>query len=271
MSCALPHSLRKDTMVTSGVSLGKGDTHLLATRSSACSVAGRGLLWYDCWVGMDKIELKATNREVLGKKVRHLRRDGITPLHLFGHGIQSLAIQCGTGEVERVLAQAGYTGLITLRLDHEKRSRTVVVREYNRDWQKGQLLHVDFYQVRMKEKMRVEVPVWLVGEAPALKSKDNMLEQELDTLTVECLPANIPSGIEVDISVLTEAGHGIRVKDIAVGEEIAVLDDPDSLVVKVSAQPRARLEEELEEAVEVEEEAVEAPEEAAPDEGTEGA
>lgn len=231
---------------------------MAAGRSSALSVAGRGLLWYDCRVDMDKIELKVTHREVLGKKVRHLRRDGITPLHLFGHGIQSLALQCGTGEVERVLAQAGYTALITLKLDKEKKSRTVVVREYDRDWRKGQLLHVDLYQVRMKEKMRVEVPVWLVGEAPALKSKDNMLEQEFDTLTVECLPANIPSGIEVDISILTEAGHGIRVKEIPVGEGIAILDDPEALVVKVSAQPRARLEEEVEEAAE-EEEAAEAP------------
>ena len=75
---------------------------------------------------MDRIELEVTNREVLGKKVKHLRRQGITPVHLFGHGVQSLALQCDTDKVERLLAQAGRTGLINLRLDEEKEPRTVV-------------------------------------------------------------------------------------------------------------------------------------------------
>ncbi len=114
---------------------------------------------------MDKLELKVTNREILGKKVKHLRRQGITPVHLFGHGIESLALQCSTGELERVLTQAGHTGLINFKLDKEKKPRTVVVRGFNRDWRKGQLFHVDFYQVKMGEKIKLEIPVVTVGEA----------------------------------------------------------------------------------------------------------
>jgi large subunit ribosomal protein L25 len=217
---------------------------------------------------MDKIELKVTNREILGKKVKHLRRQGITPLHLFGHGIESLALQCNTGELERVLAQAGQTGLIDLKLAKEKKPRTVVVREFDRDWRRGKLVHVDFYQVRMEEKIKLEVPVVLIGEAPALKSKANMLEHELETLTVECLPAKIPASVEVNISSLTEAGQAIRVKDIALGEDIAVLNGPELVVVKISFRPEEKLEEVVvEKPAEVVEEAVEAPEEAAP--GTE--
>jgi len=210
---------------------------------------------------MDKIKLEVTSREILGKKVRHLRRQGITPVHLFGHSIESLALQCNTGEVERVLAQAGYTGLISLKLDKEKKPRAVVVREFDRDWRRGKLLHVDFYQVRMEEKIKLEVPVVLVGEAPALKFKDNMLGHELETLTVECLPAKIPASLEVDISSFTELGQAIRVKDIALDKDITVLNDPELVVVKISAQLVEKVEEEL---VEVAKEAVEAPETAAP-------
>ena len=212
---------------------------------------------------MDKLELKVTNREILGKKVKHLRRQGITPVHLFGHGIESLALQCDTVQIERVLSQAEQTGLISLKLDKEKKPRTVMVRAFDRDWRKGQLLHVDFYQVKLREKLKLEVPVVLVGEAPALKSKDNMLEHELDTLTIECFPAKIPAGMEVDIGSLTEPEQAIRVKDIDLDEDITVLNDPELVVVKIGWRTVEKVEEEL---VEVAEEAVEAPEEAAPGE-----
>ncbi|NWF77203.1 MAG: 50S ribosomal protein L25 [Chloroflexi bacterium] len=214
---------------------------------------------------MDKIELKVTKREILGKKVRHLRRQGITPVHLFGHGIESLALQCNTGELERVLTQAGHTGLVNLKLDNEKKPRTAVIREFNRDWRGGRLLHVDFYQVKMGEKIRLEVPIVLVGEAPALKSKANMLEHELGTLTVECLPGKIPARFEVDISSLAEAGQTIRVKDIALDKDVTVLNDPELVVVKISFRPAEKLEEVVvEKPAEMVEEVVEAAEEAAP-------
>jgi large subunit ribosomal protein L25 len=216
---------------------------------------------------MHKIELTVTNREILGKKVKHLRRQGITPVHVFGHGIKSLALQCETGALERVLGQAGHTGLVSLKVDHERRPRSVVVREFERDWRKGQLLHVDFYQVRMGEKIKVDVPIALVGEAPALESKAHMLEHELETLNVECLPAKIPSSIEVDISSLSEPDQTIRVKDVPVDEDITILNDPELVVVKISYRHVEKIEEEVVEAVE-EAEAVEEGE--APEEGPSG-
>ena len=221
---------------------------------------------------MDKIELKVTNREILGKKVKHLRRQGITPVHLFGHGIESLALQCDTGELERVLGQAGQTRLISLTLAKEKKPRTAVVREFDRDWRKGELLHVDFYQVKMEEKIKLEIPVVLVGEAPALKSKTNMLEHALGTLTIECLPAKIPTSLEVDISSLTELDQAIRVKDVALDKDITALNNPDLVVVKISSRPVEKVEEKVVEKVveaeaeEVAEEAVEAPKETTRDE-----
>ena len=219
---------------------------------------------------MDKIELKVANREILGKKVRHLRRQGITPVHVFGHGIESLALQCQARELERVLGQAGQTRLINLKLAKEKKPRTVVVREFDRDWRKGELVHVDFYQVRMEEKIRVEVPVVLLGEAPALKSKEHVLDHELGTFNVECLPAKIPSSIEVDISSLTELDQTIRVKDIALDKDITVLNSPDLVVAKISLRTVEKVAEKVvEEEVTAEAEAAEGEAEAAKEDESE--
>jgi len=213
---------------------------------------------------MDKIELKVTKRDILGKKVRFLRRQGVTPVHLFGHGIESLALQCDTAKLRQVLAKAGEAKLIDVKLGSEKRPRSVLVREIQVDSPRRELLHVDFYQVRMEEAIKVEVPITLGGEAPALKVRENTLVQELDTLTVECLPANIPTSIELDISSLTEAGQVLRVKDIELEKGVTVLNDPEVVVAMISVQ---RVEEVVAEKVVAEEAVEEAPEEAPPPEG----
>lgn len=210
---------------------------------------------------MDQIELEITKREVVGKKVRFLRRQGIIPVHLFGHGIESMALQCDTAKLQQVLTEAGEARVISLKLDKEKKPRSVLVREVQVDSLKGGLLHVDFYQVKMAEEVKVEVPVTLVGEAPALEVRANMLRQELDTLTVECLPAKIPANVELDISSLTEAGQIVRVKDIELEKGVTILNDPELVVVKISLRPVEVVAER-----EVTEEAVEAPEAAPPPE-----
>jgi len=194
---------------------------------------------------MERIELEVTSREVLGKKVSFLRRQGITPVHVFGHGIESLALQCDTAKLQHALAQAGQTRIITLKLGNERRPRPVVVREVQRALRKGGLLHVDFYQVKMAEKIRVEVPVLLVGEAPALKAKGNALVQELHALTIECFPARIPASVELALSPLTEPDQVIRVKNIELDEEITVVSEPELVVARISSQPVERIEEEV--------------------------
>jgi len=187
---------------------------------------------------MEQIELQAINREILGRKVRFLRRQGIIPVHLFGHNVESLALQCEAAQLQRVLAQAGKTRLINLKLDKAKRPRIVVIREIHRDPLTSELLHVDFYQVRMAEKIKVEL-------------------QELSNLTIECFPDQIPASVEVDLSSLTEAEQAIRVKDVVLDEEITVLNAPELIVVKISWRPRVEVVEEI-----VAEEVAEVPEEA---------
>lgn len=191
---------------------------------------------------MDKLELELTKRDILGKRVRFLRRQGITPTHLFGHGIESMALQGDTAKLEKLLAQAGKAKLINLKIAKEKKPRPVLLREFQRSPIRGELLHVDFYQVKSKEKITVEVPIVLLGEAPALNTTGNTLMQELDTLTVECLPAKIPAEIELDISSLTEPQQAIRVKDIEMGRGIAILNESELVVVKISLRRVEKIE-----------------------------
>jgi len=181
------------------------------------------------------MELAVNTREILGKKVKVLRRQGITPAHLYGHNVDPVPLQCDTVQLKQVLARTGTTGLIELKLDKTKKPRSVMTREVQKDARTGELIHVDFSQVSKEEKIRVEVPIVTIGEAPALKHKENFLSHELDSVAVECLPDEIPTRFEVDISGLEEADQTIHVSDIAVSENITILTHAEQLIVKISA------------------------------------
>ncbi len=205
---------------------------------------------------MEGLTLKATTRDILGKKTRFLRRQGITPAHLFGHSLKSLALQCDTAELQHLIAQAGTSTLFNLEIDSEKRPRKVLVREIQKDVFGKQLLHVDFYQIRKTEKIKADIPIVLVGEAPAMTVKRRLLAQTLASLSVECLPDKLPPEIRVDLSPLEEVEQAIHVKDLVLDPAITVANNPNQLIVKVS-EKAAKVEEEV---VEVEVEAAAEPE-----------
>jgi len=190
----------------------------------------------------ERIELKVDKREVLGKKVRFLRNNGIVPVHLFGNNVESHALQGEAATLSKVLAHAGRTRLIDLKVGKTKKAHSVMVREVQKDPVKGSLIHVDFYEVNMSEKIKVEVPIVLIGESPALKIKDNMLNQNLNTLTIECLPDKMVDRIQVDISVLKELDEAVHVKDIVL-PDITIMNDPDLVIAKVSLRPQEVVEE----------------------------
>jgi large subunit ribosomal protein L25 len=194
------------------------------------------------------MELSANTREILGKKVKVLRRQGLTPANLFGNKIEPMTLQCDTVELQRLLTHGGRTGIISLKLEKQKKTRNVMVREIQREPRTGKLLHVDFYQVKMDEKIRVNIPIVTIGEPPALKQKENYLAQELNELSIECLPDAIPNQIEVDVSILEEADQSIHVGDITLAEGLTIHNTPEQLVVKIST--RFAEKEEIEEAEE---------------------
>jgi large subunit ribosomal protein L25 len=220
---------------------------------------------------VEDLRLKARHRDLLGKKARFLRRKGFTPAHLYGHSIKSLPLQCDATELQNLIAKAGTTRMVHLEIDG-KQPRNVFIREIQRAVIGKELLHVDFYQVRMTEKLEVEVPIVLLGEAPALKTKGRMLQHGLTSLSIEALPDKIPPRIEVNISGLEDVEHAINVNDLVLDPGITVRNDPEQLIVKVS---EVRVREEVEEVPEVEEEEVaeegaraeaEAPEQGKPEE-----
>ncbi len=183
---------------------------------------------------MEELKINAAKREVLGKRNRFLRSQGFTPAHLFGHSLESLTLQCDTNELKKIIAHAGTTRLVSLRIDGDKAPKSVFVREIQRDALGKILLHVDFYQVTKGEKMTMDVPIVLVGEAPAMKGKGRMVSRGITVLSIECLPEKVPPQIEVDISSLVDLEQAIKVKDIVLDPDIAVHVDPEQLVVKVT-------------------------------------
>ena len=194
---------------------------------------------------MENLTLQVTDRNILGKKTRFLRREGVTPVHLFGHNLKSLTLQSDTAQLQQIVSKAGTTKPISLKIENEKHPRNVFIREIQRQPSTGALIHVDFYQIRKTERMKTEIPIILVGEAPVMKV------QTLNSLSIECLPDKIPPQIEVDLSPLQEMNQSIHVKDITLSPDITVNTNPNQLVVKVS-EAVTRREEEIEEVVEEE-------------------
>jgi len=202
-----------------------------------------------------QIELAVAHRSILGKKVKGLRRQGITPANIYGHGIPSQAVQVPTPDLARTIRVVGRNTMLQLHVEDERKRRPVFVRHVQRDPITDEFLHVDFYQVSLKEKIRLEVPLVMVGEAPAVDVYHAILLQSVNAISVEGLPGDLPPHIEVDVSGLAEIDDAVHVKNLEVSPDVTLLVDPELVVAKVAA-PRL-VEEVVEEEVEVPEEAVE--------------
>ena len=183
---------------------------------------------------MEQIELSAATRDILGKKVRFLRRQGLTPANLYGRNVKSTALQVDTTQLKHTLAKAGKSSLVALKVDSAKRPKMVIIRDIQREPLTGGLLHVDLYQIKMEERIKIEVSLLFVGEAPAIRDRGGILVQNMNSVEVECLPANMPHNIEVDLSVLTELDQAVHVKDLSVDEGVTILTDPEQSIVQIA-------------------------------------
>jgi len=188
---------------------------------------------------MEQLKLEVSKREITGKKVRFLRREGITPANLYGHGIDSIPLQVDTKHLEQMLTQAGKTSLVSLNIKDSKTPAKILIREVQKNPLTDELLHVDFYQVKMTEKIRAAVPILFVGEAPALKNKYTSLLRLIYSLPIEALPDALPHNFEVDLSSLEETDQAIYVKDIHFSEGVTFLGNPEQMIVKVAETRRA--------------------------------
>src|SRR6266498_138397 len=131
-------------------------------------------------------QLKSEVRTVLGKKIKKLRREGLLPANVYGKGLQSTAIQVKVSDFEKVYKEVGETGLINLEFDGK--TKPVLIKSMQMNYDSHTPLHVDFYQVNLKEKVKATVPIILLGEPKAVTDKVGILLQTLSDVEVEALP-----------------------------------------------------------------------------------
>ncbi|MEJ2412267.1 MAG: 50S ribosomal protein L25 [Anaerolineales bacterium] len=205
---------------------------------------------------MEKYVLEAHKREVIGKKVKALRREGKLPAVIYGRGVEPQAITLDKKEARQTLKVIGANTLVTVKIG--KKEHLALVRDIQREVIMQDLLHIDFQEVSLEEKISTTVPIAVEGEAPAVKEYNAVLTPGLIELEIEAKAKDLPDAITVDVSTLMEIGDNILVKDLKIPAEVTVLDDPDELVYVAAAQTLMEIEEEVEEEAELFEELTDA-------------
>ena len=178
---------------------------------------------------MEKVVLKASRREVTGKQVKALRRDGQLPAVIYGRHVEPIAISLEAHSTGLVFAKLTSSTLVTIDVDGTEYA--ALVREKQRNYIKGNLTHIDFLAVDLTEKITTKVHLTFTGVSSAVKDYSAVLVHRMEQLEVECLPTDLPERILVDISTIKEIGNSIRVRDIALPENVAVLEDADEIVI----------------------------------------
>ncbi|HEV2238200.1 MAG TPA: 50S ribosomal protein L25 [Ktedonobacterales bacterium] len=181
----------------------------------------------------EQVTLTIEQRTITGKQVRQLRRAGILPANIYGHGRASRAVQVNSLEFRKLLNAQGSNRIIQLALNGA--AEPALVRHIEREPKTGKIQHVDFMHVEMNETLRARVTVHLVGEAPAVKTLRGVLLHLLDTVEVECLPTDLPDALEADISGLEELDVPVLVSDIKLPRNVTLLTDGAEQLAKVVA------------------------------------
>lgn len=181
---------------------------------------------------MKQIKLNATERKLTGRKVKQLREKGILPANIFGKNLKSLSIEMPVSEFQEAYKEAGSTNIINLTVG--KKEHPVLVSNVQIHPVSSEVLHVDFHEINLKEKVSATVQIELEGESPAQKQGIGNLVQLLNELEVEALPADLPEMLTVDVSVLAEIDQSVAVKDLKYDKsKVEVKADPDEMVAKI--------------------------------------
>jgi len=190
--------------------------------------------------------LSASLRSVIGKQVKAIRRQGRMPAVLYGAGTEPLSIELETRAASKILDRASGSTLLQLQLEGQE--HMVLVREIQRDVIRRNVMHVDFLKVAMDVRITAEVPIELVGRAPAVEELGGVLVTGINSIEVEALPADLRDRVTVDLGSLVKIDDSITAGDLFLGEGVELLTDPAELVARVIYQ----VEEVLEEVVEPE-------------------
>lgn len=188
----------------------------------------------------ERAVIQAAPRTVLGKKVKQLRRKGILPANVYGRSVDSQAVEIDAREFTRNIKASGIRSMFEMKVAGEGAPRYVIIRAMTREGGTGDVNHVDFFQVDPKRPITANVPLRLVGEAPAVRDLAGTLLPSLDLISVKCLPLDIPDVIEVDVAMLKSFEISMTVGDIVAPDGVEILTDPAVVVATVNP-PRIRL------------------------------
>ena len=181
---------------------------------------------------MDSVTLHATPRTVVGKKVKVLRRQNIVPGVIYGHHIESLAVQFDARHVTSVLNMVGTSSTVEVAVEGHKDPYLAIFRDTQIDVIRRTINHVDLQVLSLTETVRVPVSVFLTGESPAVEL-GGVLVQILNELEIEALPNALIPSVEIDISILAEIGDTISVGDLEVPEGVTILNPTQETIVQV--------------------------------------
>ena len=192
---------------------------------------------------MDVQSVKLSPRSVIGKKVKQLRRQGVVPVHMYGVGIDSQPLQMEAGLLRKLLPQVGTNVPVSIEIEGGDGENICFVREVQRHPVTEAVLHVDFMRVDVSQTIRAEVPLVLIGNAPAVRQGGTLL-QPLQRLLVEALPMNMPESLEVDVADLDDFEKAVYVSSIEVGADVTVITESEEMIARV-IPPRVEVEEEV--------------------------
>ena len=193
----------------------------------------------------EAVSLELTPREVLGKKVKQLRRAGIIPVHLYGRSVEPRSLQCERRQLIRVLSRAGSNTPIVVTIQGEEGDQLAFAREIQWDPRRDDLVHVDFLVAEATRLVSARVPVVISGESEGARVSGGTVVLQLREVDVEALPLEMPSELQVDAVLLSEPDSVIRVSDLKVPSNVTILNDSEEVVARVDI-PRVVVEEEVE-------------------------
>lgn len=186
------------------------------------------------------LTLTVTKRTETGKALEALRTGGILPAVLYGHDVEPVSLSVNYLDFSRAFKTAGESTLLELVLDGKK-PVNVLIHDVATHPISGRFLHIDFYQVNMKEEIETDVPLEFVGESAAVKALSGVLIRSLEEVKIKCLPSNLPHALEVDLARLATFDDAIKVGDIVLPAGVELLDDAETIVATVAA-PRTEAE-----------------------------
>ncbi|MEK6645281.1 MAG: 50S ribosomal protein L25 [Candidatus Firestonebacteria bacterium] len=190
---------------------------------------------------MEEIVLEVKNRVEKGKNAAgRLRVQGIIPAILYGEKTSPIPLSVDLKTFQKIMVKSGENALIVVKFD-DGTSKTTIVKEIQYNPVKGNIYHIDFYEVSLKNKITVDVPVEVFGESAGVKN-GGILEYHLRTISVKCLPTKIPENIKIDITSL-QIGGSIHISDVKLEEDIEILAKKEEAILSVSAPTELKEEE----------------------------